>query len=196
MGDLRSIDSGWLRSSEQVPALHELWIAGSPTATVAREAAGVDSARVTAATGSVSRAFVSGAVTGLWIGAAGSAACAIVTLIASLASVVRRRAREVGILRALGVTAREQGRMRRTEILIVLAFGLVVGALTGAAMLALVVVTLARSSTPEAPTVLPLVLRFDPIPLAILVVAVVLASAVVVWRYVGAIRAAADVAKP
>jgi hypothetical protein len=196
MGDLRSIDNGWLRSSEQVPALHEIWIAGTPTATIAREAADVDSARVTTATGSVSRTFVSGAVTGLWIGAAGSAACAIVTLVASLASIVRRRGREVGILRALGMTARDQGRMRRSEILVVLVFGLVVGVLTGAAMLGLVVETLARSSTPEAPTVLPLVLRFDPVPLAVLVVALVLVSAVIVTRYVGAIRAAARVAKP
>ena len=196
MGDLRSIDNGWLRSSEQVPALHELWIAGSPTATVASEAEAVDSGRITASTGSVSRAFVSGAVVGLWIGAAGSAACAIVTLIASLASVVRRRSREVGILRALGVTARDQGRMRRSEILIVLLFGLVVGALAGVAMLAIVVETLARSSTPEAPTVLPLVLRFDPVPLAILVGALDVASAIVVARYVGSIRAAARVAKP
>ena len=196
MGDLPSIDNGWLRSSEQVPALHELWIAGSPVGTIAREVGGAGSARVTTAAGSVSRSFVSGAVTGLWIGAAGSAAFAIVTLIASLAAIVRRRRAEVGILRALGVSGRDQSRMRRAEIGVVIVFGILVGAVAGTGMLLLTVGTLARSSTPEAPAVLPLVLRFDPGPPAALAVILVVVCIVIVARYAGEIRRTARVAKP
>jgi hypothetical protein len=196
IADLSSLDNGWLRSSEQVPALHELWISASPNATIASEIAGAGSARVTSASGSVSRRFVGGAVTGLWLGAAGSAAFAIVTLIASLASVVRRRVREVGVLRALGMSGPDQARMRRSEIAIVVAFGLVVGVLAGAAMVGLTVATLARSSTPEAPQVLPLVLRFDVVAPAVLVALIVLVSVVVIARYLAVIVATARVAKP
>ena len=196
IGDLPSIDNGWLRSSEQVPALHELWIAGSPVDAVAKEVGGAGSARVTTASGSVSQSFVSGAVSGLWIGAAGSAAFAVVTLIASLAAIVRRRQREVGILRALGVSGRDQSRMRMAEIAVVLAFGIIVGVVAGTGILLLTVGTLARSSTPEAPGVLPLVLRFDPVPAAALVAALVVISMVVVARYAADIRRIARVAKP
>jgi hypothetical protein len=196
IGDLPSIDNGWLRSSEQVPSLHELWIAGSPIATIAREVADVRPAQVTVATGSVSRRFVSGAVTALWLGAIGGAAFAMVTLIASLAAIARRRRSEVGILRALGVVGRAQSRMRRTEISIVIVFGIVIGLITGAAMLLLIVGTLARSSTPEAPAVLPLLLRFDPIPLLLLVAGLVAASLVIVARYAAVIRKTAEVVKP
>jgi hypothetical protein len=196
MADLRSIDNGWLRSSEQVPALHELWIAGTPDATIAHEVAHAGDGRIATASGSVSRRFVGGAVTGLWLGAAGSAAFAIVTLIASLASVVRRRAREVGVLRALGMAAHDQAHMRRSEIAIVIAFGLVVGALTGVGMLLLTVPTLARSSTPEAPAVLPLLVRFDPLAPALLLAGLVVLSVAIVWRYLAVIVRAAGVAKP
>jgi hypothetical protein len=196
VADLPSIDSGFLRSSEQVPALHELWISGSPDTTIAREVTAAGDARVTAASASVSRRFVGGAVTGLWIGSAGSAAFAIVTLIASLASNVRRRTREVGVLRALGLAAAEQSRMRRSEIVVVLVYGLVIGALAGVGMLTLVVGTLARSSTPEAPAVLPLVLRFDFLTPVALVAAIVIASLLAIGRYLTVITSSAKVTKP
>ena len=196
IGDLPSIDNGWLRSSEQVPALHELWIAGTPDTAIAHQVADAGNARVMAASGSVSRRFVGGAVTGLWIGAVGSAAFAIVTLIASLASVVGRRGREVGVLRALGMSARDQARMRRSEITVVIAFGLVVGVVTGAGMLVLTVGTLARSSTPEAPAVLPLLLRFDPVAPVLIVVGVVVISVFIIGRYLAVVLGAARVAKP
>jgi hypothetical protein len=202
IADLPSLDNGWLRSSEQIPALHELWIAGSSGAPIASEvakaaeAADDGSARVTAASGSVSRRFVGGAVTGLWLGAAGSAAFAIVTLIASLASARRRRIREVGVLRALGMSGRDQARMRRTEITVVVVFGLLVGLLTGGAMLGLTVGTLARSSTPEAPLVLPLVLRLDLLTPVILIALIVVLSILVIGRYLAVIRRTARVAKP
>jgi hypothetical protein len=196
IADLPSLDNGWLRSSEQVPALHELWIAATQNAAVAAEIAGAGNARLTAASGSVSRRFVGGAVTGLWLGAAGSAAFAIVTLIASLASVVRRRVREVGVLRALGMSGPDQARMRREEIAVVVAFGLLVGVLAGVAMLGLTVGTLARSSTPEAPQVLPLTLRFDVVSPVILVALIVLVSILVISRYLAEILRTARVAKP
>jgi hypothetical protein len=201
IADLPSLDNGWLRTSEQVPALHELWIAGTPAGRIAAEVARTaeaerTGARVTTASGSVSSRFVGGAVIGLWLGAAGSAAFAVVTLIASLASVVRRRGREVGVLRALGMSGRDQARMRRFEISVVVAYGLVVGVLAGAAMLGLTVGTLARSSTPEAPLVLPLVLRFDWIPPAILIALIALASVLVVARYLAVVRRSAKAAKP
>jgi hypothetical protein len=196
IGDLPSIDNGWLRSSEQVPALHELWIAGAPVSTIARETGDAGSARVTTAAGSVSRSFVSGAVTGLWIGAAGSAAFAIVTLFASLAAIVRRRRTEVGILRALGVSGRDQSRMRRVEIGVVIVFGILVGVVAGTGLLLLTVGTLARSSTPEAPAVLPLLLRFDPVPPAALAAGLIVMCIVIVARYANEIRRTARVAKP
>jgi putative ABC transport system permease protein len=151
---------------------------------------------VTTASGSVSRQFVGSAVTGLWLGAAGSAAFAIVTLIASLASNVRRRVREVGVLRALGMAARDQARMRRTEIVVVLVFALVVGIVVGVAMLTLTVGTLARSSTPEAPAVLPLTLRFEFLTPLALVGAIAILSIVVVWRYLSVVAATAKAARP
>jgi hypothetical protein len=196
IGDLTSIDNGWLRSSEQLPALHELWMAGSPSARIAHEAAAAGNARITSASSSVSRQFVGGAVSGLWIGAAGSAAFAIVTLIASLASAVRQRGRELGVLRALGISAPDQARMRRREVVIVICFGLVLGLLTGTGMLALVTPTLARSSTPEAPAVLPLALGLDFFALALLIVLLLVGCAAVVGRYNAAIVKSALRAQP
>jgi hypothetical protein len=196
MGDLASIDSGWLRSSVQVPALHELWIAGSPLSSVGREVADVRSAHVITASGAVSRRFVGSAVLGLWLGAGVSAAFAIVTLAASIASLGRRRRREEGTLRALGVGAPAQARMRRAELVVVLSYATAVGLAAGAGVFGVTVGTLARASTPEAPAVLPLLLQLDPIPLAVLVAALLLASSIVIASYSRAVRASANGAKP
>jgi hypothetical protein len=63
-------------------------------------------------------------------------------------------------------------------------------------MLTLVVGTLARSSTPEAPAVLPLVLRFDFLTPVALVAAIVIASLLAIGRYLTVITSSAKVTKP
>ena len=86
--------------------------------------------------------------------------------------------------------------MRRAEIAVVIVFGIVVGAIAGVGMLLLTVGTLARSSTPEAAAVLPLMLRFDPGPPAVLLAGLVLLSMLIVVRYAADLRRTAREAKP
>ncbi|HEY4267425.1 MAG TPA: FtsX-like permease family protein [Galbitalea sp.] len=185
IADLPSLENGWLRNSEQVPALHEVWMSSNDrtvTATAAARLAGGPT-HVLQATGILTSRFIDSAVTGLWLGAIGSAAFAIIALLASVATILRRRAREVAILRALGLTAREQVRMRRLEVLLVTGYSVVCGAVSAVIVTAIVAATLARSSTPAAPAALTVHTQVNVVAIAAVLAAMAVAAIIVMVPY-------------
>lgn len=190
LADLPALENGWLRTSEQVPALHELWIASdSPAESVgAVTRIAEPNAHVTAASGVLTIRFISSAVASLWLGAGGAAAFAIISLLASVATILRRRSGEVAVLRALGLTAGQQVRMRRLEVAIIAIYSLVVGAATGAVVLGLIVATLARASTPAAPPALTVHAGIDLVSIGAVVLALLVGAIVVMAPYEAAIR--------
>lgn len=193
IADLPSLENGWLRNSEQVPALHEVWMSSddrAATALAAERPAG-GRTHVLQATGILTSRFIDSAVTGLWFGALGSAAFAIIALLATVATTLRRRAGEVAVLRAIGLTAREQVKMRRLEVLLVTGYSLVCGAASGAIVTAIVVATLARSSTPAAPPALTVHTQVNLLAIAAVLAAMAIAAAVVMAPYEAAVGARA-----
>jgi predicted lysophospholipase L1 biosynthesis ABC-type transport system permease subunit len=113
------------------------------------------------------RAALSAAGTALWAAAAGAALLAFIAVAASAHALRRDRRADVGVLRALGLTPREQGRSRALEQAGVLGYGAVVGALAGAAVVILTVPALARAAVPDAPDGLPTDLALDVVGLGV-----------------------------
>jgi hypothetical protein len=198
IADLPSLENGWLRTSEQLPALREYWVAtSSPLATGARiSASAKPRPSIRSSTVGIERAFIDNAVRGLWTGAIGSAVFALLALAAAVAVLLRRRRGEVWVLRAVGVSPREQARLRRAELVTASLYAGVAGVVAGAIVSVLTVAILARSSTPSAPRDLTVIVRFDLVPVAIAVIALAAAFSVVVWRYGVSVMSAAKAAKP
>jgi hypothetical protein len=113
------------------------------------------------------RQALSAAGTALWAAAAGAVLLAIIAVAAAAQAMRRDRRADVGVLRALGLSPREQGRSRGFEQAGVLAYGAVVGALAGAAVVALTVQALARAAVPDAPEGLATDLALDVIGLGV-----------------------------
>ncbi len=196
--DLQSVENGWLRTSEQVPALRELWIASSDPAKTAKAVADVTGRvpHVTLASVAAGREFIANAVLGLWIGAGGGVAFVILALVAAVAVMLRRRSDELGVLRGLGVSAARQAALRRTEFVIVALYAAVAGIVLGLAVALTTVAVLARASTPSAPRDLTIVPRFDLVSIAAVVVILAVAITLILARYGGVLRAAARRALP
>ena len=196
--DLPSVENGWLRTSEQLPALHELWIASSTPAATATRVADVAgrAPHVSLASVAVGRGFIANAVLGLWLGALGSIAFVILALVAAVAVILRRRADEIGVLRGLGLTPQAQARARRAEFVIVTLYAGVVGIVLGVAIALMTVAILARASTPSAPPDLTVVPRFDPLSIVGVLVILIIAIWVILARYGAVVRASAGRAVP
>ena len=198
IADLPSLDSGWLRTSEQLPALHELWIASPDASSTARRIEDVPGrvAHVTLATAEAGRAFVANAVVGLWLGAVGSIAFVILALVAAVAVMLRRRSDELGVLRALGVTSVQQARLRRAEFVIVSLYAAVIGVVLGTAIALTTVAVLARASTPSAPLDLDVAPAFDLLSILAVLAILAVAVAIILARYGAVVHASARRATP
>jgi hypothetical protein len=189
IADLPSLENGWLRNSEQVPALHEVWMSSDDRAATARAAARLSGGptHVREASGILTSRFIDSAITGLWFGAIGSAAFAIIALLASVATILRRRAGEVAVLRALGLRASEQVRMRRLEVLLVTGYAVVCGAASAAIVTGIVTATLARASTPAAPTALTVHTQVGFLAIGAVLVAMAIGGVLVMAPYEAAV---------
>ena len=67
----------------------------------------------------------------LWVAAAGCGLLAAVTVGAVVGAQLRSRRLDIVVLRALGLDARMQSAIRRRELLIVLAYGAIIGIVAG-----------------------------------------------------------------
>ena len=103
----------------------------------------------------------------LWVAAAGCGLLAAVTVGAVVGAQLRSRRLDIVVLRALGLDARMQSAIRRRELLIVLAYGAIVGVVAGVAVTMLTVPQLARAAVPNPYSTVLTFLGVDAVGLAV-----------------------------
>jgi predicted lysophospholipase L1 biosynthesis ABC-type transport system permease subunit len=188
--DLVALNAGRLRISEQVQAVHEVWVgATDPRAVATRLAKAVPEARLTRAADAGGTDFTRIAVAMLWIGAVGAVALAWLATGSAALAMLRRRRAESQVLRALGASASRQARWRRAEFIGVGAIGLLVGLLAGVVTTLVTVAPLARLATPTAPLFLSARLVTDAAPIALATAVLAAGCAVLIAGYGRRVRA-------
>lgn len=154
--DQCALSDAALRAQPAPPRLGTVWLAtDSPdaVAAAAQRLAGPDAVVADASGDFVSR-FMSSAIVSLWLGTAGCALLAIVAIGATIAALLRGRRAEVAVLRAVGMSSRQQARSRRIELAGIVAAAAVFGLAGGVAVFLLAGNALARLSVVTAPSTL------------------------------------------
>lgn len=128
-------------------APNSVWSSGDPAAAAGVSAVLGDRPVATAAPG-VAADVVESLVPGWWIATAGAIALLLVAAFAIVQTLAIARRRELGVLRALGIPATAQGRMRAAELAGVFGAALVLGVLSGGVASWLIVPELVRAVTP------------------------------------------------
>jgi hypothetical protein len=151
MLDLAVVQHYQLRVAEAASQPTELWIASADADAVSVSLRPVlpANARISTAEDPAGRTVLGSAVVALWLGAIGCGVLAIIAILAVVRAQLRSRRLDVAVLRALGLTSREQGAMRRAELSFVLGYGGVTGLLAGAAVTFLTMSQLARAAVPD-----------------------------------------------
>jgi hypothetical protein len=149
--DLRAVEQALLHDQEVVSPPSDLWIAtDEPDAVAAglRQLLPANS-RIDTAADRAGRSVLATGSVAWWLASAGCGLLALLTLGIVASGQLRSRRGDVVVLRALGLSAREQRRLRGRELGWTVAFGLVAGAVAGVAVAFLVVPQLARAAVPE-----------------------------------------------
>ncbi|NOJ58328.1 hypothetical protein [Arthrobacter sp. 260] len=189
MVDLQAYGQAMLGESSVQPRPAELWLgAANPAAAESAAAAAATASRGTGAlidtaNTDTSAQFLAPGTTALWLGTGGSLAISFVALMACVIALVRARAEEVAVLRAVGLAARSQARGRRGELQAVSAAAIVLGVMAGAAVSALLVGPLAEAVLVGAADTLRAPLRLAVVPLVAILLAQGLAVAGAAWYY-------------
>jgi hypothetical protein len=183
--DLGMVQHSQLRVSEDPRPPSDLWIdTGDPSGVAAAMRPDLPAnARIVTADDPAGRTVLGSAAIALWAGAAGCGLLAAVAVGAVVGAQLRSRRLDIVVLRALGLDARMQSAIRRRELLIVLAYGAIVGIVAGAAVTMLTVPQLARAAVPNPYSTVPTPLGADTIGLAAGLGALVLVLAVIVTAY-------------
>lgn len=193
--DLPTLQNVLLRSADGLPGITQIWVdagdrAPHDVADQLRVALG-PSADVTATGEGVTDAVAAPARIVYWI----AAVCALLLALPAIAAVALTQATsrrgEVVVLRAVGVGAVQQGRSRTRELLGLELGAVLAGVVAGAALCALIMVPLIRSTTPQVSSAVPLGVTYDWLPGAALVAAVLLTVAAVALWYGARVRAQA-----
>ncbi|WP_322410213.1 FtsX-like permease family protein [Microbacterium invictum] len=166
-----------------------VWAAGRPDSDAALSAALGDRAVRIAAPGVADR-MVGVLVPGWGVAAGGAAVLALIATLAIVQSLALARGPELAVLRALGVTAGRQARLRAGELAAILGGAVLLGAVAGAAVALVLAAPLVRATTPG---ILPAALALQPawLPIAGVVAALVAGLALlVVGASLGVRRAA------
>ncbi|QIG39235.1 ABC transporter permease [Microbacterium sp. 4R-513] len=181
-----------LQRGTSIVAPSSVWATGATSADDALSAA-LGGRPVKTASPGVTADVVGALVPGWWIATAGSAVLALVAAFAIVQTLALARRRELGVLRALGVTRGRQARMRAAELAAVLGAALVLGALAGALVAWLVASELVRAVTPG---ILPLGggVTFAWAPLGAALAALVVGLALIVTSAALGVRRAARTA--
>ncbi|WP_018189678.1 MULTISPECIES: FtsX-like permease family protein [unclassified Leifsonia] len=190
LADYSAVTAQLLRTTPSVTRASSIWVTGPDTAALERSVARVAGrdAVVTTAEGDFVSRFLSGAVLSTWLGAAGCALLAVAAVAAAISSALRRRRGEVIVLRAVGLSAKQQAWTRRAEVIGVSAAAVLFGLAGGVVVVLLVGNTLARLSVVTAPSTLSVQGRVDPIGMGVGLLALVAALAVAVWAYGRSVR--------
>lgn len=173
VADLTALNTYILRTSQFVPTANQVWLSASgpvDLGPVLPKGAEV----VTAQTAGGDQSFSAPAELALWIAAAGCLLLAAISLGAVALTIGRSRRGEVGVLRAVGVSAREQSGARLKELLSVVGIAVLFGILNGLAVSWLTIANLARSAVLGVPLGLQATLHFAlPTGLALLAIGLV-----------------------
>ncbi|NYF15264.1 ABC-type lipoprotein release transport system permease subunit [Microbacterium sp. AK009] len=168
-----------------------VWAAGRSDSDAALSAA-LDDRAVRVAVPGVADRMVGVLVPGWWVAAGGAAVLALIATLAIVQSLALARGPEVAVLRALGVTARRQARLRAAELGAILGGAALLGAAAGAAVAFVLAAPLVRATTPG---ILPVALSLQPawVPLVgVVTVLVAGLAATVVGAGLSVRRAARD----
>lgn len=144
---LEVLETSMLQRGTSIIPPPSVWASGAPSADVALSAALDDLPVATSAPG-VTANIVGALVAGWWIATAGSAVLALIAAFAIVQTLTLARRRELGVLRALGVTPGRQARMRAGELAAVLGASVALGAAAGVLVAWLIVPDLVRAVTP------------------------------------------------
>ena len=175
----------------QTPPFRDAWIrSADPVATTSAIRLVLPaSARIESALDPGGRQVLGSAAAALWWGTAACALLAIIAVGAASRAQLRSRRADIAVLRAVGLSAREQANVRAGEQTLILGTGVLAGLLAGAAVAMLTIPQLARAAVPEPYTAIETALVVDPIGLGIGLGALLAGLAVVV----GAVRMAVTV---
>lgn len=139
--------------------------------------------RLQTATDAAGREVLGSAAVALWLGAFGCLVLAVIAVVAVVRAQLRSRRLDVAVLRAIGLSSRDQAAVRRRELAIVLGYGALTGLIAGFAVAWLTVPQLARAAVVDPYSTVPTPLGFDLAGLGLGLAAVALALAIVVTVY-------------
>lgn len=180
--DLTAIQRTALEAAEAPAIPTGAWIASDApevAAAQAREALPPNT-RIRLADDPAGRTVIGATATALSAAALLCGLLAILTLVAVARAERRSRASDVDVLRALGLSSREQAGLRRNEWWWVVGFGVVLGAAAGMIVAALTIPELASAAIPDPYPGLGTALAVDPITLLVGAALLVLACAAVI----------------
>jgi hypothetical protein len=150
--DLGVLEHFQLKTGSPPPGPGDLWIGTDDADATIAAATGIvgPGARIDRADNPTSRTILGSAATALWATALACLALGVIAIAAATRQQHRSRRGDVAVLRALGLAAGQQGRLRGAEYLGWIGYGLVAGLLAGAATVLLTVAPLARAAVPDA----------------------------------------------
>lgn len=186
---LENLLTSQLQRGTSIVSPNSLWAAGDTGADAALSAAMNDRPVATSAPG-LAASIVGALVPGWWTATAGSAVLSLVAAFAIVQTLAIARRRELGVLRAVGITPGRQARMRAAELGGVFGAALLLGAAAGVLVSWLVVPDLVRAVTPGILALAGgIAVAWAPLAIAVAALAVGLA-AIVVYAAIDVSRAA------
>lgn len=172
LADLNALNDYLLRVSFVVPSANQVWL--STDGPVSLGDALPDGATVVTPATATDSSFAAPAERALWVAAIGSLLLAAISLAAVALTVARARRGEVAVLRAVGLSARQQSRSRRAELAAIVLLSALFGLIGGLTVSALTAANLARSAVLGIQGGLPATLEFAIVPgAALLAIALV-----------------------
>jgi len=187
--DLRALQVATLRAGGAAVAPTGIWASSAdPVATASRIRAAVPGSTVAGPRLGTSVEVLASVPRALWAGMIGGAVLALVALGAVAGELLRMRADEVVVLRALGMPPRRLAGMRRLELGVVAGAAVVVALVGGAATSFLLVPGLARAAVlgPFAGAAVPL--HVDALGLGLSLAGVIVAIAAILAGYGAQVR--------
>lgn len=167
VADLNQLNDYLLRASPVVPRANQVWLGAKGDVPI--DAAALASALPVGATvvtpaNATDNSFAAPAEIALWVAAIGCLLLAVISLGAVALTVSRARRGEVVVLRAVGISARQQSRSRLGELTAIILVSILFGAIGGLLVSALTAANLARSAILGIPDGLESTLAFSVVP--------------------------------
>lgn len=164
LADLAAFNNYILSSSPVVPGANQVWVAtSSPGALVSalpKLSALQKGVSIVTPSTAVSNSFAAPAELALWTAAIGCLLLAVISLGAVALTVARARRGEVAVLRAVGISAKQQSRARLFELASIVLVSAIFGIVAGSTVSVLTVPNLAHSAVESVPAGLHAALEF------------------------------------